>query len=29
MAAIEYESLKDKTPLENALKTIAREDNSF
>lgn len=29
MAAIEYESLKDKQPLENALRTIAREDNSF
>lgn len=29
MAAINYESLKDKKHLEKALETIAREDNSF
>ncbi|KRW99958.1 Translation protein, beta-barrel domain [Pseudocohnilembus persalinus] len=29
MAALEYQSLKDKTNLENALATIVREDNSF
>lgn len=29
MASIIYESLKDKKKLEEALTTIAREDNSF